>query len=550
MICGFSRYDKTKASRAISYLCDSHRKGREDCPPVIVAGNPELTEQLIDGLSFERKYTSGVLSFAPGELITPEMEQEIISRFEQVAFAGLEPDQYNILWVRHEHAGHHELHFLTPRVELSTGKSLNIRPPGKGHQKVFDDFRSETNARFGLADPDDPMRKRAVSIPDYEEKASAEMHRKGLKTSSNARELINAILLQQVKESLVKNRLDVLTSLKKLGLTVARETKTAITVIDPSNEKKKIRLTGEIYARGFSLDEAFARSQAEAERRDRECGADRYRQLRSVVDSHIERRARQNLERYQCCQAGGIDRIGEYPEKDSNLAVGPDNRSVLSLSDFCRRNLRDDSLLATHDVSRNSEPRVEKAGFEHGDQEAARLSEADMGRPSDGTGRSANRQFVVRQNRSESQSSERTKQRVPSGFLSASQGIDDDRFGKSLPRSVKEDFEAICRTTDSFTSNVRQYEKGLRESQKAVQRRFEEARGSFDRTQDSQGRKSVFDEFIAGVQRFRNEVAKQTGRICEQIDQVLSKLVEQKKKVERQTYFHFRSSSQNKGMER
>ena len=39
--------------------------------------------------------------------------------FEAVAFAGLEEDQRTNLWVRHSHAGHHELHFVIPRVELS-----------------------------------------------------------------------------------------------------------------------------------------------------------------------------------------------------------------------------------------------------------------------------------------------------------------------------------------------------------------------------------------------------------------------------------------------
>ncbi|MDE9571774.1 relaxase/mobilization nuclease domain-containing protein, partial [Xenorhabdus bovienii] len=81
-------------------------------------------------------------------------------RFEALAFAGLGSDQYNILWVRHSHAGHHELHFVTPRVELSTGKSLNIRPPGEASKRAFDDFRSEINARYGLADPEDPHRVR------------------------------------------------------------------------------------------------------------------------------------------------------------------------------------------------------------------------------------------------------------------------------------------------------------------------------------------------------------------------------------------------------
>ena len=69
--------------------------------------------------------------------------------------------------MRHTHAGHHELHFITPRVELNTGKSFNIKPPSKIVQQQFDGFRSEINAKYGLADPDDPARKRDLSIPDH-----------------------------------------------------------------------------------------------------------------------------------------------------------------------------------------------------------------------------------------------------------------------------------------------------------------------------------------------------------------------------------------------
>ena len=81
-----------------------------------------------------------------------------------LVFAGLEPDQYDITWVRRTHAGHHELHFITPRVELNTDKSFNIKPPSKIAQQQFDDFRSEINAKYGLADP---ARKRDLSIPDH-----------------------------------------------------------------------------------------------------------------------------------------------------------------------------------------------------------------------------------------------------------------------------------------------------------------------------------------------------------------------------------------------
>ncbi|MBM7074669.1 relaxase/mobilization nuclease domain-containing protein [Shewanella sp. 202IG2-18] len=130
------------------------------------------------------------MSFAPNEKITPKQENAIIERFEQMAFAGLYADQYNILWVRYTHAGHHELHFVTPRVELSTGNSLNIKPPGERTQQHFDDFRSEINARYGLSDPDDPDRMRNIAIPDHELKITAESLRRSLSASDNPRTAI------------------------------------------------------------------------------------------------------------------------------------------------------------------------------------------------------------------------------------------------------------------------------------------------------------------------------------------------------------------------
>jgi hypothetical protein len=43
-------------------------------------------QNLIDTTPFKYTYTSGVLSFAPGEEITPEMEEAIMDEFEQAAF--------------------------------------------------------------------------------------------------------------------------------------------------------------------------------------------------------------------------------------------------------------------------------------------------------------------------------------------------------------------------------------------------------------------------------------------------------------------------------
>ncbi len=44
------------------------------------------------------------------------------------------------------------LHILVPRFELTSGKSLNIAPPG--HQKYFDALRDYFNIKKNWARPD------------------------------------------------------------------------------------------------------------------------------------------------------------------------------------------------------------------------------------------------------------------------------------------------------------------------------------------------------------------------------------------------------------
>src|SRR5690625_2157170 len=238
MIVGFSRHGTGGGSGPVDYVTDEKRQGRENEPPAVVRGDPDQTRELIDSLDFKHKYTSGVLSFAPDEEITPEMENEIIDRFESVAFAGLEPDQYNILWVRHTHAGHHELHFVTPRVELETGKSLNIRPPGDQAKAAFDDFRSEINARYALADPDDPDRARNVATPSHELKIAAEALRSGHKAPDNIREQIDVDLTERTVQRQLRSSKDVLEHGKDLGFEVTREGKNYIAVQEPESDQR------------------------------------------------------------------------------------------------------------------------------------------------------------------------------------------------------------------------------------------------------------------------------------------------------------------------
>ena len=298
MIVGFSKHGTGGGAGPVKYLTDEKRKGRENRPPVVVRGDPDQTRSLIDSLEFKHKYTSGVLSFAPSEeQITPEMEEAIIDRFEQVAFAGLEPDQYNILWVRHTHAGHHELHFVTPRVELSTGKSLNIKPPGDLAKVTFDDFRSEINARYGFADPDDPDRARNVSVPNHELKTAAEAIRSGQNPTENIRVLLDEILTERALNGLIRSRNDVLEHVKDFGFEVGREGKNYITVTEPESGGRW-RLKGALYGRDFEPSQTIERAEAARERdysRPDATAAGRYAER---VNQHIAKRAEYHQGRY------------------------------------------------------------------------------------------------------------------------------------------------------------------------------------------------------------------------------------------------------------
>ena len=102
------------------YLVRLDYTGRKEIPPDVLRGDPETTHALIDTLDTKWKFTAGVLSWHPDDKVTPQQEEKVMDDFEKVAFAGLEADQRNILWVRHRHAKHHELHFLIPRVELAS----------------------------------------------------------------------------------------------------------------------------------------------------------------------------------------------------------------------------------------------------------------------------------------------------------------------------------------------------------------------------------------------------------------------------------------------
>ncbi len=112
---------------------------RRDVAPEVLSGDPDLTCHLIDSNTRKWRYTSGVVAFHAEDNPSEAEQADIMRDFEKAAFAGLEADQANILWVQHQHMGNIELHFLIPRLELYGNRSFNPAPPGS--ERFFNAFR-------------------------------------------------------------------------------------------------------------------------------------------------------------------------------------------------------------------------------------------------------------------------------------------------------------------------------------------------------------------------------------------------------------------------
>src|SRR5690606_28553002 len=138
-------------------------------------------------------------------------------------------------------------------------------PPGDVTKRVFDDLRSEINARYGFASPDDPDRAREVAVPDYALKTAAEALRRGEKPEHDMRVLIDALLSQRAVQGLIRDRTDLVEQVAELGLTVTREGKNYITVSEPESGQRW-RMKGTLYEREYTAGRAIEAAESGRER--------------------------------------------------------------------------------------------------------------------------------------------------------------------------------------------------------------------------------------------------------------------------------------------
>lgn len=322
------------------YLTDPARAGREEATPEVFRGDIARTRALIDSIERKWTYTTGVLSFAPEDRPKKAQQRALMDDFERLAFAGLRRDQYDIAWVRHSHTsgGRVELRFLTPRMELTTGKAFNIAPPGWQH--AYAPLRDAYTYAHGWARQDDPARARTLQrTPES-------------KAHLTSREAIHAFVEARIVAGQITNRDDLLNSLHAADLETPRAGKSYITALDPETGERW-RLKGRIYEQDWTRTAEFdrtaeqARGGGDAAARDHD--PERAREARERLEAVIERRALWVRGRYrdqslsveergeQCADRGGTGPCGaenETAPADSDRREDRSDRREFDLGDL------------------------------------------------------------------------------------------------------------------------------------------------------------------------------------------------------------------------
>ncbi|MVO18591.1 relaxase/mobilization nuclease domain-containing protein [Parasedimentitalea huanghaiensis] len=287
---------------------------RREVLPALIAGDPELTRHLIDSNTRKWRYTSGVVAFHADDGPTDRQQAAVMQGFEKAAFAGLEADQANILWVRHQHMGNVELHFLIPRVELYGNRSFNPAPPGS--EPYFNAFRDYWNACEGWVSPEEQGRKR-MTKPVFD-----------LDDRKQIKEAIQTLVVQKIEAGEIHNHADVRTVLAELddfefkpltekqlekrrkadafetegGKPRRRDTRITMRIAGTSDSQNTFRLEDRIFHEDWTANEYFAAKPANEGResipRNRSADAADVTRLRTAFDASVERRAAKNRARF------------------------------------------------------------------------------------------------------------------------------------------------------------------------------------------------------------------------------------------------------------
>nr|WP_181717699.1 relaxase/mobilization nuclease domain-containing protein [Psychrobacter sp.]QJS05841.1 mobilization protein A, DNA relaxase mbeA [Psychrobacter sp.] len=247
----------------------------------VLSGDPELTKRLADSLSFQNRYTVGVLSFEEDNL-PDEHKRAIMERFESSLLAGLDKEQYNMTWIEHTDKDRLELNFVIANVELTTGKRLQPYFD-RVDRPLVENWKQVINHEYKLTDPHDPEKAQAIKTLNSQNLPQ---------DIRKIKEQIGQVISQQIEQGNIIDRKDVIDTLQQAGFEIARQTDRSISIKNPDG-KRNIRLEGIIYE-NRPFNEEFGEERRRAKQEYARTGAERYQTALSKLQYAIEIKQERN----------------------------------------------------------------------------------------------------------------------------------------------------------------------------------------------------------------------------------------------------------------
>lgn len=300
MIIKVFKTGKGSSKGPIDYLLGKDMNGKKRDPePAILSGSKEAVAFLIDNNHRQQKYTSGVIAFRDNERPTAKELNELLKDFRQTFLPNLDEDKAPMLFVRHLEKGNLEIHFLVAK-QTSTGKALNISPPGPASQKLFSDFQKIQNDKLGFKQV----------VPNFL-KSQFDTFEKHSRKAKMGDYIVN-----KVKNNELHTYSDLLRHLEQdLKIKVTRRGKDFISVKFP-NREKAVRLKGPAFTPGADLRQLLKQSDSSKEaltQTQRE-------QIQKSLENGIKQRAAYNQRIYNTpAKNRGLNFQSKTPKAPANI---------------------------------------------------------------------------------------------------------------------------------------------------------------------------------------------------------------------------------------
>lgn len=327
----FLDHGKGSAAKASAYVLDRlDHLGNIRAGVEVLRGDATTFNAICDASPHLWKYTSGVIAWSKEDDPTDAQIQEVLNDFEQHSFAGLDPSQYHLFAVLHtDQDGSKHIHVLTPRLDIQSGKSLNIAPPG--HEKHFDSLRDYFNTKYEWSRPDDLLLMQTTQEPNHIAKLNAQA--KNIFTSEDL-ETLTKTQFSKVTDNYVKtllmtqtveNRADIVECIEQAeDVKSVKQSKAFLAVT--LNNGVTHRLKGDFYHEQFEIGLYSERLRAEAESRPT---ADELtqaiRDAKSIRDDYRAKRAAYNSKQHAFTASTAND---NSPQIASKLDINRNRQSI------------------------------------------------------------------------------------------------------------------------------------------------------------------------------------------------------------------------------